>query len=135
MSRLHLVACTALLIRHIAVAMAMSTGADIVNQPSDFKFRHDWSALSIPEREALPDDVRALGYARYSALTDGHKVNGASVLPQPLPGFTAGEIWSGYSPPSYLVKGILGIGEVTGLIGQSGTFKSVLAIDLALCVG
>jgi hypothetical protein len=51
-----------------------------------------------------------------------------------IPGFTMDEIWDGYSAPKYLVKLILGPGEVTTLFGESGHFKSVLAIDLALCV-
>jgi hypothetical protein len=43
-------------------------------------------------------------------------------------------IWEGYTPPPYLVKNLLAPGELTVLFGQSGHFKSALAIDLALCV-
>src|SRR5690349_17983852 len=53
---------------------------------------------------------------------------------QPLPGYHVGAIWDGYVPAPYLVKRLLGPGELTVLFGQSGHFKSVLAIDLALSV-
>lgn len=53
----------------------------------------------------------------------------------PLSGFTPGAIWEGFSPPGYLVKGIIGPSELTVLFGMSGHFKSVVAIDLAMCVG
>lgn len=51
-----------------------------------------------------------------------------------LPGFTPAAIWGDYTPPRYLVKRLLGPGEVTVLFGQSGHFKSALAVDLSLCV-
>lgn len=53
---------------------------------------------------------------------------------QPLPGYHVASIWEGYTPPPYLVKRLLGPAELTVLFGQSGHFKSVLAIDMALCV-
>jgi len=52
----------------------------------------------------------------------------------PIPGFTVADLWGDYTPPQYLVKRLLGPGEVTVLFGQSGHFKSVIAVDLALCV-
>lgn len=66
-----------------------------------------------------------------------NRVGAPSLRPggsQPLQGFTTTDIWSGYTPPQYLVKRLLGPSEVTVLFGQSGHFKSAIAVDLALCV-
>ena len=52
-----------------------------------------------------------------------------------LPGYTVGIVWEGYSAPASLVKGIVAPAELTVLFGQSGHFKSVIAIDLALSAG
>lgn len=53
---------------------------------------------------------------------------------EPIPGFPVSAIWEGFTPAPYLVKRILAPDELTVLFGQSGHFKSVLAIDLALSV-
>ena len=53
---------------------------------------------------------------------------------EPLPGYTTAEIWDAYEPPPYLAKRLLSPGAVTVLFGQSGHLKSVIAIDLTLCV-
>jgi len=53
----------------------------------------------------------------------------------PLPGYPVSDIWAEHRPSAYLVKRLLGPGELTVLVGQSGHLKSVLAVDLALCVG
>lgn len=52
----------------------------------------------------------------------------------PLPGYHVCEIWSGLTPATYLVKHLLAPSELTVLFGQSGHFKSVVAVDLALSV-
>jgi hypothetical protein len=54
---------------------------------------------------------------------------------EPLPGFPVSEVWGGYTPPSYIVKSILAPAELTVIYGQSQHFKSVVAVELSLCVG
>lgn len=53
----------------------------------------------------------------------------------PLSGFTTDAIWNGYTPPGFMVKGMIGgASELTVLFGVSGHFKTAVAIDLAMCV-
>lgn len=55
--------------------------------------------------------------------------------PAPLPGFTATAVWeANYASPE-IIKAILGAGQFTTLFGQSGHFKSVVAIDMAMSAG
>lgn len=52
-----------------------------------------------------------------------------------LPGFTATAVWeAAYASPE-IIKAILGAGQFTTLFGQSGHFKSVMAIDMAMSAG
>lgn len=60
---------------------------------------------------------------------------GGTLLAAALPGFTPAGLWSNYQHPPYLVRDMLGPGELTVLFGMSGHFKSVIAVDLAMCVG
>lgn len=60
--------------------------------------------------------------------------SGGAASTAPLPGFTVPDLWGAYIPPQYLVKRLLGPSEVTVLFGQSGHFKSVIAVDLAMSV-
>jgi hypothetical protein len=79
-------------------------------------------------RKASVDELRAFEGAQARA----------TVLPlpvSPLPGFTAADVWNGFEGGRYLAKTILGQGEVSVLFGKSGHFKSVIAIDLAMCIG
>jgi len=52
---------------------------------------------------------------------------------EPLPGYSVAAIWGGYEPPRSIYKRLLIPNEITMLFGESGHFKSVIAIDLALC--
>ena len=58
----------------------------------------------------------------------------AAVAMLAIPGFTVSDIWSGYTPPKYLVKRMLGPKQISLLFGESGHFKSVIAVDVGLCV-
>lgn len=100
-------------------------------------------AMSLAEQAAYGRGVRA-GERRLELVggTDSEPPPyefppeaGQATGTQPLPGFRAAEVWEGYEAPPYLVKQLLGPGEVTVLFGASGHFKSVIAVDLALCVG
>ena len=63
-------------------------------------------------------------------------VAGAVGLPMsPLPMFAAADIWSEDKPPQYLLKRLLGPGELTVIFGKSGHLKSVIAVDIAVAVG
>lgn len=54
----------------------------------------------------------------------------------PLPFFTPDAIWSGgYTPPAYLVKGMIARRAVTTIFGDQGTYKSAISIALATCIG
>jgi hypothetical protein len=114
----------------------------------DRTFEMTWDAMSIEQRGELPDEIRTACVDRKRRLAPwvGASVErarrtlqvapprDAPSQPAPLPGFPIAAIWEGYTAPPYLVKHLLAPGELTVLYGQSGHFKSVLAIDLALSV-
>jgi hypothetical protein len=78
----------------------------------------------------LPEDqIRKLA-EQAGKYAPGTVVAGAAAAP--LPGYTVAAIWQDYVPPRYLIKRILAPGELTVLFGQSGHFKSVIALDAAL---
>lgn len=55
--------------------------------------------------------------------------------PEPLPFFCARAVWEGFTASGYLAKHIIEPRAVTVLFGDSGSYKSAIAIDVACCVG
>lgn len=114
----------------------------------DRAFLLTWDEMAQEQRNELPDTIRAACIDRKRRLAPwvGASVDRARrslevVQPReepskvpPLPGFPVSAIWNGYTAPAYIAKHLLAPGELTVLFGQSGHFKSVLAIDLALSV-
>jgi hypothetical protein len=96
--------------------------------------RETWPAI-----EASVDRARRAQVATVEPLRSPTRLRGVPAGPPPsaapIPGYTIASVWEGYSPPPYLVRRVLGPGELTVLFGQSGHFKSVIAADLALSVG
>ena len=78
---------------------------------------------------ATPDQQAAFASPASTATLDA-----AAIEQLALRGFVVADLWGGYSPPQYVVKRMLGPAQTTVLFGESGHFKSVIAIDLALCV-
>lgn len=80
---------------------------------------------ALPVSKANRDQDAAFAQAQRAAL--------GSI--EPLPGFVASEVWNGYTPAAYVLKHALEPGEPSVLFGQSGHFKSAIAIDMACCAG
>lgn len=135
-------------VARLAQGACMIAPAELLSMP-DETFVRAWSDLGVDGRNALPIAVASEGRARYTELTSHvratveraqrghHNAQDAPqrAQPEPLPGYPISAIWNGYSAPPYLVKRLLAPGELTVLFGQSGHFKSVVAVDLALSVG
>lgn len=80
--------------------------------------------MTTPARPETPDERRAARIARLGPQAF-----------EPLPGFTAAAVWEGWTPAPELVKRMLAPEALTVLFGQSGHFKSALAVDMSCCVG
>src|SRR5258706_3510553 len=117
----------------------------------DNHFLSWWGNLDIEERAAFPEEVQREARERYKALTPhiaasvkrAERSTAALTMAQdalsakatPIPGYSIAAIWEGYSPAAYLLKRIIEAGAVTVLFGQSGHLKSVLAVNIAMCIG
>jgi hypothetical protein len=117
----------------------------------DATFERTWDEMTAAQRAELPDGIRTACVDRkrhlapwVSASVERARRSLEVVQPRgdarqqeptsALPGFHVSAIWNGYTAPAYLARHLLAPGELTVLFGQSGHFKSVLAIDLALSV-
>lgn len=85
--------------------------------------------MALSAVPATPEQQAAFG-----SPTSGAPLDQAAIEQMTLPGFMVPQLWEGYTPAQYLVKRTLGPSQLTVLFGESGHFKSVIAIDLALCV-
>jgi len=66
------------------------------------------------------------------------KINGQKRLPPDtytgLAGFTTSDLYEGYKPANYFVKGIVGPNESLVIFGESGALKTFSALDLVMHV-
>jgi len=83
--------------------------------------------MTTPAAKAASEQSREF---QYVARSDGTP---SSI--EPIPGFTTADLWNGYTPPHDIVKRLAAPSAVTVGFGQSGHFKSAIAIDLTMCVG
>jgi hypothetical protein len=97
----------------------------------------DFDRLAAMSRELAPEVSASVRRAERRVLSLAQHARPAPTSPAlaPLPGYAVASIWEGHTSPPYLVKRLLAPGELTVLFGESGHFKSVAAIDLALSVG
>lgn len=116
---------------------------DALLELDDYRFQEAWAGMTVAERGLIPDAIAGKCRSRFAALTRYRLESPAArqsaprerVEVTPIPGYLAAAIWEGHEPSPYVVKHLLEPGALTVLYGASSTFKSVAAVDLALCVG